>query len=119
MGQLLNLNQQFNIYYQIREDKRLEKMTLHMKMILLSLVLLTVGFEVAYGGKLLKNLNKTKGQGGLERINGDSTKWVMRKVRKMMKAFNVLEEQLVSASADIASNSANIVSIDGDIVTLT
>jgi len=101
-------------------------MTLHMKMILLSLVLLTVGFEVAYGGKLLKNLNKTKGQGGLERINGDKTKWIMRKVRKMSKAFDVLEEQLVSASANIASlvtdtatNNASIASNDVELATLT
>jgi len=116
--------------------------------IILGLALLTIGFEVAYGGKLPKSLNKTKGQGGLERNNenwlgfNNSTKWVMRKVRKMIKAFDILEEQfvnlnetmvagmadmadmnntlvsqLVSASADIASNTADIASLVTDTAT--
>ena len=58
-------------------------------------------------------------QGGLQRINGDKTKWVMRKVRKMIKAFDILEEQFVNVNetmvadmadlaVNISSNSANL-----------
>ena len=62
------------------------------------------------------------GQGGLERINGDKTKWVMRKVRKMIKAFDILKEQFVNVNetmvadmADMADLAVNISSNSADL----
>ena len=48
------------------------------------------------------------GQGGLERINGNTTKWVMRKVRKMIKAFDILEEQFVNVNETMVAGMANM-----------
>ena len=52
------------------------------------------------------------GPDGQERINGDKTLWLMRKVRKLIKAVNILEEQHVKGMADleanISSNSADL-----------
>ena len=55
------------------------------------------------------------GQGGQERINGDKTKWIMRKVRKLIKAEDILEEQLVNVNADMADLAVNISSNSADL----
>ena len=62
------------------------------------------------------------GRGGLERINGDKTKWLMRKVRKLIKADDILEEQLVNLNkamvadmADMADLAVNISSNSADL----
>ena len=59
------------------------------------------------------------GPGGQERINGDKTLWLMRKVRKLIKAFNILEEQHVNMNKtmvkDMADLEANISSNSADL----
>ena len=58
-------------------------------------------------------------RGGLERINGDKNKWLMRKVRKLIKAEDILEEQLVNVNktmvADMAVLAVNILSNSADL----
>ena len=62
------------------------------------------------------------GPGGQERINGDKTKWLMRKVRKLIKADDIIEEQLVNVNkamvadmAEMADLAVNISSNSADL----
>ena len=55
------------------------------------------------------------GRDGLERINGDKTKWLMRKVRKLIKAEDILEEQLVNVNETMVDLAVNILSNSADL----
>ena len=65
---------------------------------------------------------QTTGQSGLERINERKTNWLIRKVRKLIKADDILEEQLVNVNkamvadmADMADLAVNISSNSADL----
>jgi hypothetical protein len=55
------------------------------------------------------------GRDGLERINGDKTKWLMRKVHKLIKAEDILEEQLVNVNETMVDLAVNILSNSADL----
>ena len=55
------------------------------------------------------------GRDGLERINGDKTKWLMRKVHKLIKADDILEEQLVNVNENMVDLAVNILSNSADL----
>jgi len=79
-------------------------MTIHMKMILLSVVMLLIGLEPAFSGKILKKLNKELKKMGLQ------------KLVNFLAEIGTNADEIDSNKAHIANNTVDIGGVQNDMV---